>query len=62
MELTFVKIAPTWTFHFTSFPSHFGQDVMEEHCSAYGLPTRGIIIAIVATAISRVSQVFERAS
>jgi len=28
---------------------------MEEHCSAYELPTRGVI-AIVATAISQVSQ------
>ena len=35
---------------------HFGQDIMEEHCSAYGLPTRGVI-AIVATVISQISQV-----
>jgi len=44
---TFMKIAPTWTF---TRPIR-GQDVMEEHCSANGLSTRGVI-AIVAAAIS----------
>jgi len=38
--------------------SYFGRDVMEEHCSAYGLPTRGVV-AIVATAISQVKSRLE---
>ena len=51
---TSVNTAPTWTFHYIrGFSTHFGQDIMEEHCSAYVLPTRGVI-ATVATAVSHV--------
>jgi len=46
--ITSVKIVPI-----RGHLPHFGQDIMEEHCSAYALPTRGVI-AIVATAISQV--------